>query len=249
MLRRKSSPKRLIPAALAKIGLDRSKTKPLVHFLHIGKTGGTAIKFALRDAPESGKFRMILHPHRTKLLDIPEGESVAFFLRDPATRFVSAFNSRKRKGAPRFNLKWNPQEEVAFRNFETANDLARALSSQDDDIRDTAWISMGSIPHVAMTYAYWLEAENYLRSRLDDIFFIGFQETLDKDFASFRDKLQLPDRLQLPEGGIDAHRGPQELDVHLDKAALRNIKAWYAADYRIVDLCHETAEEINGRNW
>ena len=39
----------------------------LVHVLHVGKTGGTAIRHALRDLPLVNGFRFILHPHHMTL--------------------------------------------------------------------------------------------------------------------------------------------------------------------------------------
>src|SRR6056297_1213665 len=98
--------------------------KKPVHFLHIRKAGGTAIKEALKDI--AVKQNVILHPHKTRLKDIPEGEKVFFFLRNPVSRFVSGFNSRLREGKPRYNSPWNEGEKVAFSRFPTANDLAEA---------------------------------------------------------------------------------------------------------------------------
>ena len=80
-----------LPAAL--------RTTDPVHFLHIGKTGGTAIKAALKAYPPA--VTLHVHPHRFALADVPRGERVFFFVRDPLSRFVSAFHSRKRRGLPR----------------------------------------------------------------------------------------------------------------------------------------------------
>src|SRR6056297_3418392 len=80
--------------------------KKPVHFLHIRKAGGTAIKEALKDI--AVKQNVILHPHKTRLKDIPEGEKVFFFLRNPVSRFVSGFNSRLREGENHVKI---PREE------------------------------------------------------------------------------------------------------------------------------------------
>ncbi len=71
-----------------------------IHFLHIGKTGGTAVKYALSSYSKNEKYEIILHGHETKLKDIPNGEKFFFFLRNPITRFTSGFYSRKRQGRP-----------------------------------------------------------------------------------------------------------------------------------------------------
>jgi len=61
-----------------------------VHFLHIGKTGGTAIKHAIGSAQASisgdgaGLPCVVhLHRHAVRLRDVPAGERFFFFVRDP----------------------------------------------------------------------------------------------------------------------------------------------------------------------
>ena len=78
-----------------------------VHFLHIGKTGGTAFKHAITTARRQNARlgaltpALHLHPHTVHLRDIPKGDRFFFFLRDPISRFVSGFYSRKNQGHPR----------------------------------------------------------------------------------------------------------------------------------------------------
>ena len=101
--------------------------------LHIRKTGGTAVKAALSaiDAPKG--LRLMLHPHRVSLADVPAADEVFFFLRDPVARFVSGFESRRREGRPAHYHPWNPAERRAFERFATAEALASALAPHDDD--------------------------------------------------------------------------------------------------------------------
>ena len=85
-----------------------------VHFLHVGKIGGTAIKHAIggAQAPDSGErarlaYVVHLHRHAVGLRDVPVGEKFFFFVRDPVSRFVSGFHSRQRRGAPRYSGRWS----------------------------------------------------------------------------------------------------------------------------------------------
>jgi hypothetical protein len=217
-----------------------------VHFLHIGKTGGTAIKYVLERQQNTKQYSFVLHSHETTLRDVPKGEYVIFFLRDPITRFTSAFYSRQRQGQPRYFSPWSTEEESAFQRFDTPNKLAGALSSDDQGQRSAAAGAMQSIEHVRTSYWKWFENEPYFRSRLSDIFFIGFQETLDSDFESLRLKLGLGCGLNLPVDDIEAHKNPGHLDRSLDEVALRNLREWYAADYEFLSLCKGLAERING---
>ncbi|HVO49260.1 MAG TPA: sulfotransferase family 2 domain-containing protein [Steroidobacteraceae bacterium] len=217
---------------------DQISGRKRVHFLHIGKTGGTAVKHALNEFGRSSpRYVIVLHPHQTRLRDIPAGEKFFFFLRDPASRFVSGFFSRQRQGRPRYFFPWTQEEQAAFEHFATPNQLAAALSSPDADERTRAQAAMKNIEHVRDSYWTWFENEEYFRSRLPDALFVGFQESLDEDFQTLKSILSLPDRLSLPADSILAHKNPSGLDVSLDEAAIANLKSWYAEDYRFIDLC------------
>jgi hypothetical protein len=87
------------------------------HLLHIGKTGGNALKHALHPYNTGGSHDIVFHPHAVRLSDVPVGESVLFMLRNPVNRFVSGFNSRRRRGRPLNNAEWDRNEAVAFAAF------------------------------------------------------------------------------------------------------------------------------------
>lgn len=195
------------------------------HLLHIGKTGGTAVRTAL------GK-RVVVHGHDDVLADIPAGEKCLFFVRDPVTRFVSAFYSRQRQGRPLTYHPWTEGEEKAFTTFPGPADLARALGSDDP----AAVEAMGAIRHVREPLSKWLVDEAYLRSRLGDVLFVGSQEHLDEDFARLKELLRLPGRVRLPKDDVKAHRNPPGLDYTLDDDAVASVRAWYAADYALLDV-------------
>ena len=219
----------------------------IVHFLHIGKTGGTAVKHALHSHLVTSAYLIRPHGHRTLLAQIPNGQSVIFFLRDPQTRFVSAFYSRLREGRPRYNNPWNADEKIIFERFSTPNQLALALSSKDVDLRTQAEGAMRTITHVKDSYSRWFGSEEYFMSRLADILFVGFQETLNDDFQRLKAKLGLPDALALPDDDVLAHRSPANLDRVLETEAVQNLRRWYAADFKFVELCRVHAKQINAR--
>jgi len=69
-----------------------------VGFIHIRKSGGTAVKKMLRT-----DSRFVLHKHNMTLEKLWHNDPhrrVFFIVRDPIERFVSGFNSRLRQGAP-----------------------------------------------------------------------------------------------------------------------------------------------------
>jgi hypothetical protein len=217
----------------------RARGKQVLHFLHVSKTGGTAIKHVLKAYRVTSGHAIVLHGHRFTLREMQNGDKAVFCLRSPTSRFVSGFYSRQRQGQPRYFEPWKPDEKIAFAQFQTPNQLALALSSVDDAERLRAEKAMHSIAHVNNGYAKWFESEEYLLSRLPDIFFIGFQETLAEDFETLKSKLGLPSTLKLPTDDITAHRNPEHLDKKLDKQAIENLNRWYADDFRFVALCQK----------
>jgi hypothetical protein len=56
--------------------INKMQEKQLIHFLHIGKTGGTAIKYALEHYPASGPCEIYLRGHDIRLSDIFRGEGM-----------------------------------------------------------------------------------------------------------------------------------------------------------------------------
>lgn len=232
----------LIPAAWrarARRMLRRLRRHEVVHVLHIGKTGGSAVKTALRPYQRRGRYDLELAWHHTLLRDVPRGERVVFFLRDPVDRFVSGFDNQKRGATPRYRHTWTVEEAAAFERFPTPTDLALALGSSDPEEREAAEAAMGAIDHVRRSFWDWFGDEAYFRSRLDDVFFVGFQETLEADFFELRELLGLPETIRLPSDDVEAHRRP-EPPSPLPAEAEALIRRWYAADYDFVRLCAET---------
>lgn len=164
----------------------------IFHFLHISKTGGSAIKHSLQDWSSYQRSFIVLHNHETALRQVLEGEQFFFFTRDPIERFVSGFNRRKRRGAPRYNIAWSEGERHAFSVFESPDELASALSSPDGNLRASAKIAMEEIYHVRSSYWDWFENNEYLLSRKEDLLYIGAQESLESDFNELVRLLVVP---------------------------------------------------------
>lgn len=99
-----------------------------LHFLRIGRTGGTAIRGDLQDIHDNDTYVLDMRDHHTTLRDIRKGKKVVFFLRDPLSRFVSGFFPRNTKSRPRYQSHWNTTEERVFATFDSPDDLALALT-------------------------------------------------------------------------------------------------------------------------
>jgi len=203
-----------------------------VHVLHIGKTGGSAVKAALRPLAED--YDILLREHAATLEDVPAGEGVVFFLRDPVERFVSAFNSRLRRGRPLYDSPWREGEAQAFAVFPTPNALAESLSSPEATLRGRACNAMQDINHLNRHYSYWLGNSGYIESRRADIRFVGRTERLAEDFERLKQLLGLPPNVSLPTDPVEAHVTPQGFASELSPTGRKNIAQWYADDAAIM---------------
>ena len=220
-----------------------------VHFVHIGKTGGTAIKHVLRPIfraeTETALGTVILHKgHKFKLSDVPGGDKAIFCVRDPLSLFVSAFHSRLRKGQPKFYFEWSPAEAVAFERFPTPQSLAEGLGSPDRETRRAALAAMKAIQHIRGIRRF-LGSPKQVMSHRRQIAYIGRQETLDDDWQRIRTLLELPEEIELPSDPKKAHRRAPSGEPALDARAEEILRDYYRPDYDIIAAC-ERLRVANG---
>lgn len=219
----------------------RARGRRVAHFLHPGKTAGTAVKHALKSAPTSPTYDLELHTHGVRMVDLPRRDPFFFVVRDPVDRFVSGFWGRQRQGRPRHNNPWSPDEAVAFARFETPQALADALGGSADD-RAAAVHALGSIDHVRTSYWYWFGGPDAFRRRAPHILFIGYQETLDRQLPDLAAVLGLPP-LEVPRDDVAANRtagvsSPSSAaGAGLTDEARARMREWFAADYEFIELC------------
>jgi hypothetical protein len=216
------------------------------HFLHVGKTGGTAVRWALASFVDSGTYELRLHDHFVWLRDVPVGERCFFVIRDPIDRFVSGFYSRRRQGRPKFDVPWSPAEAEAFATFDTPNALASALTASDVALRTLALNSMRAIGHVGMSYWQWFGDPAYFASRGSDVLAILWQPTLEFGFLGLCERLGLGRDVRLPTDDVAAHRNPHDVDRKLSNDARTNLRRWYSAEFEFVRMCRQHPAFISG---
>lgn len=228
-----------------------------LHFIHIGKTGGSAIKHVLKrsknahwpgQSPEGIREtpygRIVLHPHAYKLKDVPEGEFAFFCLRDPIDRFFSAWYSRQTEGRPRYYIPWSDEERRAYEVYPTPQLLVGDLASGDEERHQRA---VWALDHIIHMKAMWrkLAWPKNLERVLPKIVYIAKQETLDQDFENLKTLLQLPEGLHLPRGKA-AHKRTDPVDTSLDDAGRKALQRHYAPDYELIRRCDEVRYD---RGW
>lgn len=216
----------------------RARGRPVAHFIHIRKAGGTAIKNALRPHASDGPYYLDFHPHRITIDDIPEGEKVFFIIRDPLSRLVSGFLDRERMGAPANNIPWTEAEREAFARFPTIDDLGAALADENAQTRAGALDALRSIRHVNSSYWDWFRDERTLERRAEDVLFIGHQERLADDFTRLRAVLSLPEHVALPTDPSRSNRaGTPASETQLSPEAEAALREYLAPEYRFIEMC------------
>jgi len=137
----------------------------MIFYVHVGKTGGTALKRQIRahfgvkkrKEPQVVGEEIVLLNHislddAVRKFGQPSG--IAFAFREPSARFVSGFYCRQRMGWPEHKALWDAREAAAFAHFDAANDLAEALDSDDPARRAAAYYGMSAIRHIRRGYEY-----------------------------------------------------------------------------------------------
>jgi hypothetical protein len=211
-----------------------------------GKDGRYGTEAGALDQGATSSHELLLHGHDVTIYHIPEGESFMFVVRDPLSRFVSGFNGRLREDRPRYHYPWKAEEKIAFSIFTTPDQLATALSADDEVERRQAEDAMRGIGHINTSYWFWFVDEKSFRNRLSDVFFIAFQDQLDEDFDLLKRKLGLPAEARLPADELVAHRTPDGFALELGEVARSNLERWYEHDLAFTRICRELAPTVNG---
>ncbi|PTM92771.1 sulfotransferase family 2 domain-containing protein [Mycoplana dimorpha] len=212
------------------------KTAPrTVHFLHIGKNAGTQISAVSAHVMEQKPdLEIVKHSHQIRLVELPKTAEYFFSIRDPISRFVSGFYSRKRKGRPRLNVEWSSGERIAFTEFEHAVELAEALWSPGAR-GDLAFQAMRAISHTAAMQADWFYRQGFFLKTRPPVWIVR-QDALEADLR--RLFLILGYEGVLPIRAEAAHSNDYSAVPPLSDLARQNLRLWFAQDLAFVDLCH-----------
>ena len=215
----------------------RGPTHRRTVFLHIGKTGGTALRALLRaHVAQTGHRPFLILPHAMTLAeaarDYPRAE-LGFFIRDPLARLVSGFLSRQRRGRPRHDIPWTDAEARAFADFDSPDALGRALA--EGDPRATA--ALQAIQHTREGLAHFLGSPDLLERLAPRIGFVGQTESFAADIDRLKARFGIEPDLAAPEDEIGAHRNPEPDRAQISGDAASAFRTWLAKDYAVHAWC------------
>ena len=223
--------------------VDKCDRRKRIHFLHIGKTAGTQLSEIARQINKTSReIRVVKQPHRVSLNDISD-ERYFFSIRKPETRFVSGFYSRKRKGQPRLNSEWSPNEVLAFNKFEHANELAEALS--EPGIRGSdAFCAIKSIRHCSQNAVDWFNPLGFFLELRPPVYIVR-QECFDQDLKVLLARLGVDFSVEVTFDPTLMHANDYDQIPDLSSKAKKNLSRWYSQDVELYKNCENwIASEI-----
>ena len=220
-----------------------------LHFIHVGKTGGSVLAGALvragyanwassdpdRPVKDTRYGRINLGGHANRMPEVPADDHVMFCLRDPMRRFVSAFHSRLNRGQPRYFYEWTEREKMIFEVWQTPQALAEGLLAEDPVDRQLSEWGMANIRHLHTLHSH-VGTRSTIRLRKKRVVYIARQETLADDWVKIRRILGVPEDVELTDDPVKAHRRNTAID-ELTPEVQGALRKWYAQDYRLLSYC------------
>lgn len=228
-----------------------------IKFIHIGKCGGTSImNYLLRN-------RVFLEEYHLKKPPLNEKIQYFMWVRDPVSRFISAFNHLKEivefpiemidnplkltlKDCPapgkiinkcKKGFAFSKTLDEAIMKFDNADDLISSLHSTNKSLRFSAESIMNSnYEHIKKGIAWYLHKGKFIEKNHHKFLMVGRIETFKEDLNILLKGLNLE---------------PYESEPHLRKSKIRTenkiseiskkylIKNYLAEDYYCLELLKE----------
>lgn len=217
--------------------------KDTLHFLHIPKTGGKAVKKTVREMREKGvksdSYQLTLHDHFTTLPDLPSDESFIFAVRDPVDRFISSFYSLKRTCEKEDCF--TPEFRKLYDLYPEVSDLLSDMFSSSEEKKERSQFAFSHHLQIGElgSYWYWFKDPEYLRNCAGRIFCVLSQDTLQKDFNRLMVQLEIDTPNTLPAWGeYESRTSPSDYQIEPKLARLlrQRQQSEYEFLQQLVDL-------------
>ena len=216
------------------------KTKKYI-FLHVGRCGGGTITRSLIYTPWGAKNLHEIHflhnKHISEFIDTEENKNlkIIVFVRDPISRFLSAYKWRYYETFFSDFGKFNDTTtEKKYLSKIAPNDFAERLFSGDEDIE-----IIKKFDHIEESHNAYLGGIEYMESKLKNrLLMIGCIKNYDKDYNKLLKLLNLKEeKYPMIKEHHNYHNSnfPSDFD-YLSKKAKENLYIFYSKDYDCLDL-------------
>lgn len=218
---------------------------PPTCMLHIGKTGGSFMRSILRHNEDRWTKPLHLLGHGATLKGTAKrfgaDRKLAFVVRDPVSRFLSAFYSRQRQGRPTYQSQWSAEEAAAFLWFETAEDLAFALASKSPREKSAALFAFEAIQHLKADLRFYLGSAEAVLAERENIIMCVDLPHMDAHLSAILEKLGVPNYDMPPEP--KRHIAPDpipELSAQAEKA----LRTHWSEEFELYDVTCSIAAQL-----
>lgn len=187
-------PRQLYSEIVGTVAKSIIHAKPTLNILHIGKTGGTNLLEAGVGFPrfnDQVKFKLrekIFWKYRTRVIGheaVPNSLSysnLAFFIRDPLSRYESAFWYEKNWACSEYAnvILQNSEVALLFGKFLTFRDWLCAFTDPEDSSHQDAWQLKKKSYHLHRDYTFYFQNSTNVEKMKANLVFVGETE----DFAN-----------------------------------------------------------------
>jgi hypothetical protein len=212
----------------------------MISFIHIGKCGGTTMHHLLNKKLKNYKQ---YHCHK----NYTTNEKYIIWIRNPLSRFVSAFKFQKEcidfdvnkykgkqltlqnciaperiKSKIKTGYTFNEDYDRLITFFKSPNTLAEGLSSTNPVIKRKATRLMNyPIEHISKGIGWYLNNGKFVKNKNSKIVFVGKLETMSDDILKLQNKLNIT--LDTTKHLRKNNKG----DTYLSELAIENLLEWY----------------------
>ena len=242
-------------------------------YLHIGKCAGTTLHQYLKTNP-----KLEIETYHMKRVELTECShyQFAFFIRHPASRFISAFNHTKRivdfdtshldinklthsncyapnrikRKMMHHGIAFSKEYDQLVRQFSTATALAEAIYCKDKDLQRKAQRLM-SLPneHLFKGIGWYLHNGELVEQVPNNISFVGCIESIQEDLLRAKTIFSLKIDLESIQ---NKRTRPSDSDTSLSASGFENIHRWYKnTDYQAIETLfkHQLISEERYQNY
>lgn len=196
-------------------------------FIHVAKAGGNYLKSILSRHVDID----VAYSHEKKLIHFSRNQNLIVSLRDPVSRFESAFYSDLHK-----HKLLSKQRKVFYDKYSDVNDYVSDLAKSPASTLDFAWRNSA----VAMvgrfsTLYYWLNSTNVVRRKAGQICAVIRAEHMQNDLLHFFESLDISlDSNEFEETPMKAK--PVNTFPPLNQNNMKFLKRFFSAEYEIANL-------------
>jgi len=212
--------------------------KNLIYYIHIGKTGGTLLKSIFLNK----KNNIYSLSEDTKLYELDTNQKYIVSIRDPISRFISAFYSRRNKSEI-YSKQFFSIEAIGFYLYKNANNLAEDLYSKNILKTILSHISMRCIPTLNENIFYWFDIQDLKKNPPS---FIFENSSFIEDWKIFSEKFGF--HKQEIFNNVDKENRTIGKEEYLSEKAKENLKRYYKKDIKIYNYCLKLKKSLEFLN-